>query len=114
VNLGDDLDPAAIVELAAALARRAADHAPRRQRRFPRASAKAVEIIVRALHRPVDPASQMVARKLAPSLDCPGFMRVAELVWAAAIPKASKASPERSIRAYVREHGVRTREVPTI
>jgi hypothetical protein len=107
IQLALDGDPASAVEAVANWAQRAADQAPTSQRRNPRASSKAIAIIVRAIERPTDTESRTSAANLQAAREG-SFPAIAEIVWAAVLPGKSKATPERSIKLYLKAGG-RTR-----
>lgn len=97
LNLGDELDPAAVVEKAAELARLAVEMAPSEQRRPMRAAPEVIGIIVRNLYRPADDASQAAARRLHPSREG-DFLGLAEVVWDAV---GSAGSPAKALQKYM-------------
>lgn len=99
IQLSLDSDPASAVEAVANWAQRAAERAPTSQRRNPRASKKAIEIIVRAIERPTDTESRTSAANLHAAREG-NFAEIAVIVWAAVLG-TSLATPERSIKLYL-------------
>ena len=109
VDLHDDLDPASLIDFAAALASMAKADLPTKRRYAGRESPDAIARIVYALHvgrADWAPLGQNIIKVSRSGK----FFDLAKIIWAAVLGEASKASPARSIQAYIRRERERERE----
>jgi len=103
VDLHEDLDPAAIISMAAYIARMALEQAPSRKRNLVRAAPEAIGVISRALSRPNDEISRERTMVTQPGR-AGNFSMVARVVWEAVLGN-SEATPTRSIQEFLRARG---------